>query len=158
MRSQWRLVFSVSWFCSVIRFQRWLGLFGYEISVMVCFIHWRDTSFQFKLSITLVLFGYEISMIVGLFRYEILMMVGFVRLWELNELLSLPGGLPSIYRPGSTQFRWSVLFSYEISMTSVLFGYEISKTDFFCYEISTIVGFVPLRDFNNGWFCFVTRF
>jgi len=27
MRSQWRLVFSVSRFCSVVRFQRWSGLF-----------------------------------------------------------------------------------------------------------------------------------
>jgi len=36
----------------------------------------------------------------------------------------------------------SILFGYEISMMSVLFGYEISM----------MVGFVWLRDLNDGWF------
>jgi len=148
-QSQWR-------FCFVMRFQWWLVLFGYGISVglLYFFVLLRD----FKDSLFFLKFYYEISM-----------MGDFVLLRDLNECQVCL----------ITTFQWwSVLFSYEISMTdglvslrdssysrfcsitrfkwwSVLFLYGISMTvSFHCQSVK--FSFVQLRDLNM--FCSFTRF
>jgi len=123
--------FKESRFCSVTRFLWW--------SVLLKSV----TRFQWSS----VLFSYDISMTVGfvpLFCYEISRKVGFVLLQD-----SYDGRICSVMR-----FQWwTVLFGYEISM---MVGFQC-QMGFFHYEISVIVSFVLLWDFNDGWFYSVMR-
>jgi len=148
-------------FCSVTRFQWQLVLF-------LCFFNDGRFCSVMRSQWRLVLFLCSFSRFQRhsvLFRYEILMMVGFVRLRDLNDgwfsesvgfVLSYDfkhGRVCSVTR---SQW-WLVLFlcsfndgrfcsvmSFQWHLASVLLGYKISKR----------VGFVSLRDFNDGWFCF----
>jgi len=132
-RFQWHL------FYSVMRFQLWLLLFGYEISMVgfqcqsVFSVLWFQTrSVLFLWSYTRfqrqsVLLRYEFSMMAGFIQLQDFIDICFIRLWDFFF----------------SRFQcYLVLFPNEISMTSVIFG----------HEISIMVAFVWLRDLNDGRF------
>jgi len=129
-RSQWRLVFSVNWFCSVIRFQRWSGLFGYDISMMVSFV--------------------------SLFFFKISKRVGFVSLWDFNDGRFCSVTRSQWRMVFSVSWFCSVIW---FQTWSGLFGYQISVTvSFIQLRAFDDIYFIRLRGFKDSRFCFVMRF
>jgi len=82
---------------------------------------------------------------VPLFFYEILKTVGFVSIRDFND---------SRFCSFKKVQEWSVLLGHGVSM---MVGFQ-HQSALFGYEISMMVDFCPLRNFNNGQFCWVTRF
>jgi len=121
-----------------------LAFFRYKISLMVGFIplvslrDFNDDWFHSpkRLQWRSGLFGCEILMMSVLLGYEISVTAGFVRLCDLNDGKFVP-----------LRDLNDIQFSVTVGIVALFFFTRFQKqTVLFRYEISMMIGFIPLRD------------